>query len=144
MISVQKLLEGKRLNKTFTVTPEHMVIEALEIMAANNIGAVMVMEGPKLVGIFSERDYARKGIIAGRKAKSTPVSEVMTANVFTVSPEMDIEDCMQLFSDKRIRHLPVLDHGKVVGMLSIGDIVTAIMNEQKQHINFLEQYISGT
>lgn len=144
MLSVQKLLEGKRLNKTFTVTPEHMVIEALELMAANNIGAVMVMEGPKLVGIFSERDYARKGIIAGRKAKSTPVTEVMTHNVFTVSPEMDIEDCMQLFSDKKIRHLPVLDHGIVVGMLSIGDIVTAIINEQKSHINFLEQYISGT
>lgn len=143
MISVQKLLEGKRLNKTFTVTPEHMVIEALELMAANNIGAVMVMDGLKLVGIFSERDYARKGIIAGRKAKSTPVTEVMTPNVFTVSPDMDIEDCMQLFSDKRIRHLPVLDHGKVVGMISIGDVVTAIMNEQKSHINFLEQYISG-
>lgn len=144
MISVQKLLEGKRMNKTFTVTPEHMVIEALELMAEKNIGAVMVMDGPRLAGIFSERDYARKGIIAGRKAKSTPVTEVMTANVFTVSPEMDIEDCMQLFSDKRIRHLPVLDHGVVVGMLSIGDIVTAIMNEQKTHINFLEQYISGT
>ena len=144
MISVQKLLEGKRLNKTYTVTPEHMVIEALELMAEKNIGAVMVMDGPRLAGIFSERDYARKGIIAGRKAKSTPVSEVMTANVFFVSPEMDIEDCMQLFSDKRIRHLPVVDHGVVVGMLSIGDIVTAIMNEQKSHINFLEQYISGT
>jgi CBS domain-containing protein len=144
MISVQKLLEGKRLNKTFTVTPEHMVIEALELMAEKNIGAVMVMDGPRLAGIFSERDYARKGIIAGRKAKSTPVTEVMTANVFSVSPEMDIEDCMQLFSDKRIRHLPVLDHGVVVGMISIGDIVTAIMNEQKTHINFLEQYISGT
>ena len=144
MISVQKLLEGKRLNKTFTVTPEHMVIEALELMESNNIGAVMVMEGDRLAGIFSERDYARKGIIKGRKAKSTPVSEVMTANVFTVSPDMDIEDCMQLFSDKRIRHLPVLDHGKVVGMLSIGDIVNAIINEQKSHINFLEQYISGT
>lgn len=144
MISVQKLLEGKRLNKTFTVTPEHMVIEALELMEANNIGAVMVMEGDRLAGIFSERDYARKGIIKGRKAKSTPVSEVMTANVFSVSPDMDIEDCMQLFSDKRIRHLPVLDHGRVVGMLSIGDIVNAIINEQKSHINFLEQYISGT
>lgn len=144
MISVQKLLEGKRMNKTFTVTPEHMVIEALELMAEKNIGAVMVMDGPRLAGIFSERDYARKGIIAGRKAKSTPVTEVMTANLFTVSPEMDIEDCMQLFSDKRIRHLPVLDHGVVVGMISIGDIVTAIMNEQKTHINFLEQYISGT
>ncbi len=132
------------MNKTFTVTPEHMVIEALELMEANNIGAVMVMEGERLAGIFSERDYARKGIIKGRKAKSTPVSEVMTANVFSVSPDMDIEDCMQLFSDKRIRHLPVLDHGRVVGMLSIGDIVNAIINEQKSHINFLEQYISGT
>jgi CBS domain-containing protein len=144
MISVQKLLEGKRMNKTFTVTPDHMVIEALALMAEKNIGAVMVMDGPRLAGIFSERDYARKGIIAGRKAKSTPVTEVMTANLFTVSPDMDIEDCMQLFSDKRIRHLPVLDHGVVVGMISIGDIVTAIMNEQKTHINFLEQYISGT
>lgn len=144
MISVQKLLEGKRLNQTFSVTPEHMVIEALQLMAEKNIGAVMVMDGPRLAGIFSERDYARKGIIAGRKAKSTPVTEVMTSNVFSVSPDMDIEDCMQLFSDKRIRHLPVLDHGRVVGMLSIGDIVTAIMNEQKTHINFLEQYISGT
>lgn len=132
------------MNKTFTVTPEHMVIEALELMESNNIGAVMVMEGERLAGIFSERDYARKGIIKGRKAKSTPVSEVMTANVFSVSPDMDIEDCMQLFSDKRIRHLPVLDHGRVVGMLSIGDIVNAIINEQKSHINFLEQYISGT
>ncbi len=144
MISVRKLLEGKRINKTFTVTPEHMVIEALELMATNNIGAVMVMDGDRLAGIFSERDYARKGIIAGRKAKSTPVTDVMTANVFTVSPDMDIEDCMQVFSDKRIRHLPVLDHGLVVGMISIGDVVTAIMNEQKSHINFLEQYISGT
>lgn len=131
------------MNQTFFVTPEHMVIEALELMAEKNIGAVMVMDGPRLAGIFSERDYARKGIIAGRKAKSTPVTEVMTANVFTVSPDMDIEDCMQLFSDKRIRHLPVLDHGRVVGMISIGDVVTAIMNEQKVHINFLEQYISG-
>lgn len=132
------------MNKTFTVTPEHMVIDALALMAEKNIGAVMVMDGPRLAGIFSERDYARKGIIAGRKAKSTPVTEVMTANVFFVSPDMDIEDCMQLFSDKRIRHLPVLDHGLVVGMISIGDVVTAIMNEQKSHINFLEQYISGT
>ncbi|GAB4489344.1 MAG: CBS domain-containing protein [Saprospiraceae bacterium] len=144
MISVQKLLEGKKVNQTYFVTPEHMVIDALELMAAKNIGAVLVMDGEKLVGIFSERDYARKGIIAGRKAKSTPVTEVMTPNVFTVTPDMDIEDCMQLFSDKKIRHLPVLQHGKVVGMLSIGDIVTAIINEQKMHINFLEQYISGT
>lgn len=143
MISVKKLLEGKRVNQTYFVTPEHMVIEALELMAEKNIGAVMVMTEDRLVGIFSERDYARKGIIKGRKAKSTPVTEVMTHNVFTVSIDMDIEDCMKMVSDKRIRHLPVLDGNKVVGMISIGDIVNAIMEEQKTHIEFLEQYISG-
>lgn len=145
MLSVQKLLEGKKVNAVLSVSPDHMVIDALELMAAKNIGAVLVMDGPRLVGIFSERDYARKGIIQGRKAKSTPVTEVMTPNVFTVSPEMDIEDCMQLFSDKKIRHLPVVtSQQEVVGMLSIGDIVSAIMREQKEHISFLEQYISGT
>jgi CBS domain-containing protein len=143
MISVQKLLDGKKTNQTFTLTPNHMVIEALELMAEKNIGAVMIMEGDRLAGIFSERDYARKGIIKGRKAKSTPVTEVMTHNVFTVTSQMDIEDCMELFRDKRIRHLPVVDDGKVKGMLSIGDIVNGIMEEQKTHIKFLEQYISG-
>ncbi len=143
MISVKNLLEGKRINQMFHVAPDQMVIEALELMAEKNIGAVMVMEGDRLAGIFSERDYARKGIIKGRKAKSTPIEEVMTPNVFTVTTEMRIEDCMQLFSEKRIRHLPVLEHGKVVGMISISDVVTAIMQEQKMHINFLEQYISG-
>lgn len=143
MISVQKLLDGKKTNQTFTLTPNHMVIEALELMAEENIGAVMIMEGDRLAGIFSERDYARKGIIKGRKAKSTPVTEVMTHNVFTVTSQMDIEDCMELFRDKRIRHLPVVDDGKVKGMLSIGDIVNGIMEEQKTHIKFLEQYISG-
>ena len=143
MISVQKLLEGKKINKIFTLTPEHMVIDALDLMAQNNIGAVMVMEGERLAGIFSERDYARKGIIKGRKAKSTPLTEVMTHNVFTVNPDMNIDDCMKLFSDKHIRHLPVIAGSEVVGMLSIGDIVSAIMQEQKQHIQFLEQYISG-
>jgi len=143
MISVQKLLEGKKINKIFTLTPEHMVIDALDLMSQNNIGAVMVMDGGRLAGIFSERDYARKGIIKGRKAKSTPLTEVMTHNVFTVNPDMNIDDCMKLFSDKHIRHLPVIAGSEVVGMLSIGDIVNAIMQEQKQHIQFLEQYISG-
>lgn len=144
MLTVKKLLEGKKINAILSVTPENVVIDALNLMAEKNIGAVLVMDGDRLAGIFSERDYARKGIIQGRKAKSTPVTEVMTANVFTVSPDMDIEDCMQLFSDKRIRHLPVVSDGKVMGMLSIGDIVSAIMAEQKDHISFLEQYISGT
>lgn len=143
MISVKDLLEGKMINQVYRLTPEHMVIDALDMMAEKNIGAVMIMEGDRLAGIFSERDYARKGIIMGRKAKSTPLSEVMTPNVFTVSSDMSIEDCMKLFSEKHIRHLPVLHHGKVSGMISISDVVTAIMQEQKMHINFLEQYISG-
>lgn len=144
MLSVSKLLESKRNQATWTVTPNHMVIEALELMAEKNIGAVLVMDGEELAGIFSERDYARKGIIQGRKAKSTPVTEVMTANVFSVTSKMTIEDCMNLFSSKRIRHLPVVDEGKVIGLLSIGDIVNAIIQEQTNHIQFLEQYISGT
>lgn len=144
MYPVHKLLEGKMNQAVWSVTPDHMVIEALQLMAEKNIGAVLVMDGERLAGIFSERDYARKGIIQGRKAKSTPVTEVMTANVFSVSPDMSINDCMQLFSSKRIRHLPVLDGDKVVGLLSIGDIVNAIIQEQNNHIQFLEQYITGS
>lgn len=143
MILVKDLLDGKMINQVYRLSPEHMVIDALDLMAEKNIGAVIIMEGDRLAGIFSERDYARKGIVKGRKAKSTPLAEVMTPNVFTVTPEMSIEDCMKLFSEKHIRHLPVLNQGRVAGMISISDVVTAIMQEQKMHINFLEQYISG-
>ena len=143
MISVKKLLEGKQNNRILALTPDAMVIDALELMTKENVGAVMVVENEKLVGIFSERDYARKGIIMGRKAKSTPLTEVMTSNVVTVTPDMNMEDCMQLFSDKRIRHLPVVHDSDLLGMLSIGDIVTAIIVEQKEHIQFLEKYISS-
>ena len=143
MISVKKLLEGKQNNRILALAPDAMVIDALELMTTENVGAIMVVENQKLVGIFSERDYARKGIIMGRKAKSTPLTEVMTSNVFTVTPDMNMEDCMQLFSDKRIRHLPVVHGSDLLGMLSIGDIVTAIIVEQKEHIQFLEKYISS-
>lgn len=143
MLSVKRLLEGKQMNRLCSLTPDKMVIDALELMTRENIGAVMVMDGDRLVGIFSERDYARKGIIQGRKAKTTPVTEVMTNNVYTVTPDKTLDDCMQLFSDKHIRHLPVVSNEKVVGMLSIGDIVSAIINEQKDHIQFLEKYISS-
>jgi len=143
MISVKKLLDGKQMNRVLSLSPDAMVIDALDLMAKENIGAVMVVENEKLVGIFSERDYARKGIIMGRKAKTTPVTEVMTGNVYTVTPDMNMEDCMQLFSDKHIRHLPVMHGSKVIGMLSIGDIVNAIMMEQKEHIQFLEKYITS-
>ena len=143
MISVKKLLAGKRNSSIHALRPDNTVIEALELMAQTNIGAVMIMDEGQLVGIFSERDYARKGIIQGRKAKSTPLADVMIHDVHTVSPNDDIEDCMQLFTDKFIRHLPVVIDGKVLGMLSIGDIVSAIMKEQTDHINFLEKYISS-
>lgn len=144
MISVQNLLAGKKQNRLISIRPDQMVIEALELMAEMNIGAVMVMNDDHLTGIFSERDYARKGIIMGRKAKSTPISEVMIPDVITVTPDMNIDDCMQLFINKHIRHLPVIAEGKVIGMLSIGDIVNAMIQEQGDHIKFLEQYIQGS
>ncbi len=143
MLPVKKLLEGKGDHHVWSVSPTSMVIDALQLMSEKNIGSVLVMDDERLVGIFSERDYARKGILQGRKAKSTPVAEVMTSEVITVSPEMSIEDCMRLFNDKRIRHLPVVEGGRVIGLLSIGDIVYAIIREQSVHIQFLEQYISG-
>ena len=143
MISVKKLLAGKKRNVMYTLRPDNTVIEALELMSMANIGAVMIMDGANLVGIFSERDYSRKGIIQGRKAKSTPLSDVMITDVHTVSPDMDIEDCMELFTNKFIRHLPVVENDRVIGMLSIGDIVSAIMQEQTQHITFLEKYITS-
>lgn len=143
MISVKKLLSAKPKGTLWSVSPDAMVIDALQLMAEKNIGTVVVMDGQRLAGIFSERDYARKGIIQGRKAKSTPVTEVMTANVFTVSIDMNIDDCMQLFSSKRIRHLPVVDGQQVVGLISIGDVVDAMIREQGSHIEFLEQYIAG-
>jgi len=142
MLTVQKLLDEKPTNNVWSVTPQHKVIDAIQIMAEKNIGAVVVVEDEKLVGIFSERDYVRRGIIQGRKSKTTPVAEVMTADVFTVSPRMDISHCMQLFSDKHIRHLPVVLEGKVLGVLSISDIVNAIINEQASRIEFLEKYLS--
>ncbi len=142
MISVKKLLADKPQSNVWSVSPENTVIEALFLMGEKNIGAVVVLDGDNLVGIFSERDYARKGIVQGRKAKSTPITEVMTPKVFTVTLDMDIRECMKLFSEKKFRHLPVMDKDKVVGVLSIGDIVNSIMKEQQEHIDFLEQYIT--
>ena len=142
MISVKKLLADKPQSHVWSVSPNTTVIEALFLLAEKNIGAVVVLENEKLVGIFSERDYARKGIVQGRKAKSTPISEVMTPRVFTVTKEMDIRECMKLFSEKKFRHLPVMDEDTVIGILSIGDIVNSIMKDQQEHIDFLEQYIT--
>ena len=143
MPTVRQLLAEKPTNAVYAVHPDQMVIDALELMAACRVGAVMVIENDQLVGIFSERDYARKGIIAGRKAKSTPVTEVMTHNVFVMTPEQEMEDCMKMMSEKHIRHLPVMENDRVIGLLSIGDIVSAMLREQETHIQNLQQYITG-
>jgi CBS domain-containing protein len=141
MLTVKKLLAAKPHHQVFSVAPSQSVYEALEKLAQHNIGAVVVLEDGHLVGIFSERDYARKGIIQDRKAKTTPVSDVMTPKVITVTPDQGIEHCMQLMSEKHFRHLPVMEGDAVIGVLSVGDIVTAILREQKDRIQSLEQYI---
>ncbi len=141
MKSVAKLLTDKPQSNVWSVSPETMVIDALLLMNEKKIGALVVLKDDALVGIFSERDYARKGIIAGRSAKTTTISEIMTPKVITVDKSANINECMQIFSEMKFRHLPVIENNRVVGILSIGDIVNSIIVDQKDHINFLEQYI---
>jgi CBS domain-containing protein len=143
MLNVQQILASKAQNAVYSVTPDQTVYDALEMMAAHNTGTVLVMEGERLAGIFSERDYARKGVLKGRSAQTTPVSELMTADVFTVKPQTSLEVCMQMMSENKIRHLPVLDGGRVVGLISISDVVTTVMREQQARIQSLEEFIAS-
>lgn len=142
MKTVKQLLEGKR-HKLITVSPRETVFDALKKMADNDVGALIVLDGERLIGVFSERDYARKIILHGKSSRDTVVHEIMTANVISVRPAQTVEDCMGLMTDKRIRHLPVLDEGKVVGIVSIGDVVKEMLSEQKFIIEQLEHYITG-
>jgi len=140
MISVRQLLAAKS-KEIFSVDPGAPVLEAIRAMAAHNIGALLVMKGETLHGIVSERDYARNVILLGRSSADTPVRDIMTAPVITVSPDTPVQTCMQLVTEKRVRHLPVVESGRVVGMVSIGDLVKAVIAEQQQHIEQLESYI---
>jgi len=140
MKTVQQLLESKRYS-VVSVTPSSTVLDALKVMAEKEIGAVIVIDGEHLVGIFSERDYARKVVLQGKASKDTPVREIMTERVVCVRPEQSIEDCMGLMTDKRIRHLPVLQHKKVIGVISIGDVVKEMLSEKEFVIKQLESYI---
>jgi CBS domain-containing protein len=140
MLSVQQLLDQKPKGIHFT-TPEEPVLAAIRKMAEHHIGALLVMTGDRLVGIVSERDYARKVVLLGRSSTETPVSAIMTSKVVTVTPKQDAHDCMRLMTDKRIRHLPVLNGDRVVGVLSIGDLVRAVIEEQERTIADLESYI---
>jgi len=140
MTTVRQLLERKA-HEIFSVEPQAAVLEAIRAMAAHHVGALLVMQGESLRGIVSERDYARKVILLGRSSADTPVRDIMSSPVITVTPETTIQTCMQLMTDKRVRHLPVVDGGRVVGMVSIGDLVKAVIAEQQQQIEQLEQYI---
>jgi len=140
MTLVRQLLEGKG-RQIFAVEPQAAVLEAIRAMAAHHVGALLVMEGAALAGIVSERDYARKVILMGRSSADTPVRDIMSSPVITVSPDDSVQKCMQLMTDKRVRHLPVVEGARVVGMVSIGDLVKAVIAEQQQQIEQLESYI---
>jgi len=127
----------------YYVSPEATVFEALKIMADNGVGALLVLDGEKLVGIMSERDYARKVILLGKSSREAKVREIMSDKVFYVQPHRTADECMALMINKRIRHLPVIDDGKLKGVISIGDVVKAVIDEKEFVIEQLEEYISG-
>ena len=143
MKTVAELLRAKPTRPVIKVSPEQSVLDAIKILAAENIGAAIVMSGDRLAGIFSERDYTRKVILKGRSSDSTRVEEIMTVNVVVVNPRTKTRDCMALMTEKNIRHLPVVDEGRVIGMVSIRDIVSDIIADQDFTIEQLEHYISG-
>jgi CBS domain-containing protein len=140
MTTVQTLLERKG-RAIFSVEPQAAVLDAIRLMAEHHVGALLVMRGAALEGIVSERDYARKVILRGRSSADTPVRDIMSSPVLTVSLDTSVQQCMQLVTDRHVRHLPVLDGTRVVGMISIGDLVKAVIADQQQQIEQLETYI---
>lgn len=141
MGKVRDILHSKG-SAIFSVEPTVMVYKAIELMCERNIGGLLITEQGKLAGIFTERDYARKLILKGKSSKDTPISELMTRNPFTVTPENTIEDCMALMTEKHIRHLPVVNAEGIAGVISIGDVVKQIIQDQKAIIEHLEHYIT--
>ncbi|HYG17895.1 MAG TPA: CBS domain-containing protein [Ohtaekwangia sp.] len=144
MGKVRNILQAKG-NVVFSVEPTVTVYSAIELMSQKNIGGLIITDplGQKLLGIFTERDYARRLILKGKSSKDTEIGEIMTENPITVTPDNSIEDCMKIMSDKKIRHLPVIEEGKLAGMISIGDVVRFVIEEQRSIIEDLEQYITG-
>jgi CBS domain-containing protein len=142
MRSVKDILQEKG-TQVYAVSPDANVYEALQLMADKNVGALMVMEGDRVVGLISERDYARKIVLKGKFSKDVPVHEIMTADIVRIGPDRDVENCMELMTDKRIRHLPVFENDRLIGIISIGDIVKAIIEHKEEIIAQLEGYIKG-
>ena len=141
MRTVKDILRSKR-HDIISITPDTTVYEALVIMADKNIGALVVLEGETLAGIMSERDYARKVILHGKSSREMRVGEIMTSNVISVRPDQSVQECMEHMTDKHIRHLPVLENDRLVGIISIGDVVKTIISDQQSTIKLLEDYIS--
>ena len=142
MYTVSQLLDQKG-REHFAVAPHEPVLRAIEIMATRHVGALLVMDQRQLLGVISERDYARKVILMNRSSHDTPVRDIMSSPVISVTPEQSVHRCMEIMTENRVRHLPVVQDGEVLGVLSIGDLVKAILREQSEHIEQLERYISG-
>jgi CBS domain-containing protein len=142
MLRVRQLLVAKG-HDVWSIDAEEPVLEAIQIMADRHVGALPVLRGGELAGIISERDYARKVILLGRSSAETPVWQIMSSPAITVSPEETVQRCMEIMTERRIRHLPVVDSGRMVGMISIGDCVRAVIEDQKDTIQQLERFISG-
>jgi CBS domain-containing protein len=140
-MNVVRHLLDRKARALFSIGPDDPVLEAIRMMAEHHVGALLVMRGNELAGIVSERDYARKVVLLGRSSAETPVSQIMTAPVVTVSLDTSVQDCMRLMTERHFRHLPAVDHGRVVGMISIGDLVKAVIEEQQQTIEQLQSYI---
>ena len=144
MITVKEMLKEKGGGGALTISPQDTVYKALEIMAEKNLGALVVVEGEKVVGMFSERDYARNVVLKGKSSKDTLIKDLMSENPCYVRPEQTLSDCMALITEKRRRHLPVLDGEKLIGIVSIGDVVKQQIIDQEFTIKQLENYISGS
>lgn len=142
MTTVRQLMEGKS-GGIWSVGPDDSVLDAIKLMAEKGIGALLVLDAETLVGIMSERDYARKVILQGKSSKNTPVREIMTEKVLYVSPDRTIDECMAIMTEKRIRHLPVMEDDKLVGVFSSGDVIKAMISEREFIIEQLENYIKG-
>jgi CBS domain-containing protein len=142
MTNVGNLLTSKG-REIWSIAPDKSIFDALEMMADKNVSGLLVLESDKLVGIFTERDYARKLILKGKSSKNTKVSDLMTKNILYVGSKNTIEDCMKLMTGKRVRHLPVIDTGRLIGIVTIGDLVKQIISEQQTTIHQLENYICG-